>query len=81
MPNYECPFRLGDTVIPVEPPADEVNRPPFWVSEMQEFVGQKTTVIRIDAMADFYILRLNIERDFNWRDSWLKHAHTDYTLF
>lgn len=41
MPTYECPFRLGDTVITVEAPYDEVDRPPFWVCEMDEFVGQK----------------------------------------
>ena len=81
MPNYECPFRLGDIVIPVEAPTDEVDRPPFWVSEMEEFVGQEATVIDIDTMSNFYVLKLDISEDFNWKDSWLKHAHTGYTLF
>ena len=81
MPNYECPFRLGDIVIPVEAPSEDVDRPPFWVWEMQDFVGQKATVTDIDTMSSFYVLQLDISGDYNWKDSWLKHAHTDYTLF
>lgn len=41
LPSYECPFRLGDTVIPIEPAEDDVNRPPFWVDEMEEYLGRK----------------------------------------
>ena len=81
MPNYECPFRLGDTVIPVEAPTDEVDRPPFWVYEMEEFVGQEATVTDVDTLSDFYILQLDISGDYNWKDSWLKHVQPDYTLF
>lgn len=53
MPTYECPFRLGDTVIPVEPAEDEVNRPPFWVDEMEEYLGREAKVVRIDIMSNF----------------------------
>lgn len=81
LPNYECPFRLGDTVIPIEPAEDDVNRPPFWVCEMDEFVGREARVVRIDTMVNFYILRLDISEDYNWRDSWVKLVHADYTLF
>lgn len=81
MPNYECPFRLGDIVIPAEAPEDEVDRPPFWVCEMEEFVGQEATVVDIDTMSNFYVLKLDISEDFNWKDTWLKHANTEYTLF
>lgn len=77
MPNYECPFRLGDTVIPIEPAEDEVNRPPFWVDEMEEYLGWEAKVVRIDTMSNFYILRLDISEDYNWRDSWLKFVRED----
>ena len=73
--------RIHDTVIPIEPAEDEVDRPPFWVCEMDEFVGQEAKVVRIDTMANFYILRLDISEDYNWRDSWLKLVQPDYTLF
>lgn len=53
LPNYECPFRLGDTVIPIEPAEDEVNRPPFWVDEMEEYLGWEAKVVRIDTMSNF----------------------------
>lgn len=81
MANYKCPFKVGDTVIPVDAPKAEANRAPFWVSGMKKFVGQRTTVTRVDTMADFYILQLDISGDYNWKETWLKHAHTDYTLF
>lgn len=81
MSTYECPFRLGDTVIPIEPAEDEVNRPPFWVDEMEEYLGCEAKVVRIDTMSSFYVLRLDISEDYNWRDSWVKFVHADYTLF
>ena len=48
---------------------------------MDDFVGQKATVVRIDTMANYYVLRLDISGDYNWRDSWLKLVQPDYTLF
>ena len=81
MPTYECPFRLGDAVIPIQPPADEADRPTFWVDEMEEFLGREAKVVRIDTMANFYVLKLDISGDYNWRDTWLKRTQPDYTLF
>ena len=81
MPTYECPFRLGDTVIPIAPSDDEANRPPFWVDEMEEFLGREAKVVRIATMSNFYILKLDISGDYNWRDTWLQLIHTDYSLF
>lgn len=81
LPTYECPFRLGDTVIPIAPSDDEANRPPFWVDEMEEFLGREAKVVRIATMSNFYILKLDISGDYNWRDTWLKFVRVDYTLF
>lgn len=91
LPSYECPFRVGDTVITQQPPVDEEDRLPFWVWELEEFVGQEATVTHIDTLADEldedeyqedgYSLRLDISGDYNWRDTWLKRIRTDYTLF
>lgn len=91
LPSYECPFKVGDTVIPIQPPVDEEDRPPYWVWELEEFVGQEATVMYIDTLADEldedeyqedgYSLQLDISGDYNWRDTWLKLIHTDYTLF
>ena len=91
LPSYECPFQVGDTVITQQPPVDEEDRPPYWDWEMEEFVGQEATVTYIDTLADEleedeyqedgYSLRLDISGGYNWRDTWLKRIHTDYTLF
>ena len=48
---------------------------------MEEYLGWEAKVVRIDTMSNFYILRLDISEDYNWRDSWLKFVRTDYTLF
>lgn len=83
MPKYECPFRLGDTVIPIRPPESEMSDPPVWVSDMEEYLGQEYTVIYIDTLDDDdgYIVRLDTDEEWNWRDSWVILAHADYTLF
>ena len=88
MPTYECPFRLGDTVIPIQPPVEEEDEVPYWVWEMEQYVGQTAKVIFIDTRADGpldeedgYIVRLDISDDYNWRDTWLQLIHTDYSLF
>ena len=82
LPSYECPFRLGDTVIPIEPAEDEVNRPPFWVDEMEEYLGREAKVVRIDTMSNFYTLRLDISNEYPWlwHTSWISPV-IEYTLF
>lgn len=42
---------------------------------------ERLNQVSIDTMSNFYILRLDISEDYNWRDSWLKFVRTDYTLF
>ena len=70
LPNYECPFRLGDTVIPIEPAEDEVNRPPFWVDERD--VIRNGTQVRLTISEDGY--------PWLWHTSWISPV-IEYTLF
>lgn len=83
MEQYECPFHVGDMVIPVRP----VNRleGPTWATGMDDMEGNVYRIYSIkQSQIGYYIIRIgdNLdERQWNFMDSWLKHAHTDYTLF
>ena len=81
MEQYECPFQVGDMVIPARP----LNRleGPTWTNDMDDMDG---TVYRIHSIKrsknGYYLISIGDdidERQWNFMDRWLKPVN--YTLF
>ena len=83
MAYYECPFQVGDMVIPMRP----LNRleGPTWTSDRADMDGNAYRSYSIKQSTNgYYLISVGDdidERQWNFMDKWLKHAHTDYTLF
>lgn len=81
MEQYECPFQVGDMVIPVRP----LNRleGPTWTDDMDDMDGNAYPIYSIKRSKNgYYLIRIGDdidERQWNFMDRWLKPV--DYTLF
>lgn len=81
MEQYECPFQVGDTVIPMRP----LNRleGPNWTGAMDDMDGNAYHIYSIKwGKNGYYLIRIgdNIdERQWIFMDKWLKPVN--YTLF
>lgn len=91
MPNYECPFKIGDKVTIIAPPEDQKRVTPTWLPYMNDYIGHTGVVKWIEPAPtiDAYVLRIDgyghephsTIHDTNWRDNWLSHISETYTLF
>lgn len=86
MVDYECPFKVGDMVIPIEPSEDEKdpNDGPGWNTDMNQYVGRVPPVHRISEEDGCYYIKIGetlSDQWWMWKDDWLKPVVTDYTLF
>lgn len=80
MRQYECPFHVGDTVIPKKPL--DLNEGPGWADGMNFMVGKVYTIRDIRWCDKYYEVRIgdtDIDTWWIWKDSWLEP--TDYSLF
>lgn len=82
MEQYECPFQVGDSVIPTKPL--DPNEGPGWSEGMEFMVGNVYTISAITWIDGYgyYEARIgtaNKERMWYWKDSWLHPV--DYSLF
>lgn len=81
MEQYECPFQVGDMVIPVRP----LNRleGTTWTNNMDDMDGNAYRIYSIKLSKNgYYLIRIGDtidERQWNFMDRWLKPV--DYTLF
>lgn len=81
MEHYECPFQVGDMVIPMRP----LNRleGPTWTNDMDDMDGNTYSIYSIKQSKNgYYLIRIGDdidERQWNFMDRWLKPV--DYTLF
>lgn len=81
MEHYECPFQVGDMVIPMRP----LNRleGPTWTNNMDDMDGNAYRIYSIKLSKNgYYLIRIGDdidERQWNFMDRWLKPV--DYTLF
>lgn len=81
MADYECPFKVGDMVIPVKPS----NRleGPNWASGMDDMEGSPYCIYNIaQSQNGYYLIRIGDEpdeRSWKFMDKWLRPI--DYTLF
>lgn len=81
MKHYECPFQVGDMVIPMRP----LNRleGPTWTNDMDDMDGNTYSIYSIKQSKNgYYLIRIGDdigERQWNFMDRWLKPV--DYTLF
>lgn len=81
MEHYECPFQVGDMVIPMRP----LNRleGPTWTNDMDDMDGNAYRIYSIKLSKNgYYLIRIGDdidERQWNFMDRWLKPV--DYTLF
>ena len=81
MEHYECPFQVGDMVIPMRP----LNRleGPTWTNDMDDMDGNAYHIYSIKLSKNgYYLIRIGDtidERQWNFMDRWLKPV--DYTLF
>ena len=81
MAHYECPFQVGDMVIPMRP----LNRleGPTWTNDMDDMDGNAYRIYSIKLSKNgYYLIRIGDtidERQWNFMDRWLKPV--DYTLF
>lgn len=81
MEHYECPFQVGDMVIPMRP----LNRleGPTWTNDMDDMDGNAYRIYSIKlSKTGYYLIRIGDdidERQWNFMDRWLKPV--DYTLF
>ena len=82
MEQYECPFHVGDEVMPKKPL--DLDEGPGWSDGMDFMVGNVYTIrdIQWEYEYGYYEARIgttNNERMWYWKDSWLQSV--DYTLF
>lgn len=81
MADYECPFKVGDMVIPMKPQ----NRleGPNWASGMDHMEGSAYRIVSIaQSQNGYYLIRIGDEpdeRSWKFMDKWLKSV--EYTLF